>query len=571
MSLAHTTSGTDLRIVPPWWRPAPLLAALLSVVALLLAALAPVAQAKPVIDRTFGSSSWRAGGIAVDQQGYIYATDLGGNRVIKLDPEGNEVRAWGSKGSDPGQFNEPHGIDVGPTGEVYVVDRYNHRVQVFDSDGGFVRAWGREGKNPGEFSYPEEIVVAPNGLVFVSDTGNSRVEVFDSEGNYVRGWGSLGDQPGQFWQSEGIDIGPDGLVYVADLQNARVQVFDQHGNFVRAWSTKVPGLGDLEWPDPLTVRSDGAVFVSDAFKDLGWIYRFDLDGGNPARWTVEGLAGGMVTALEATDDGRIYLDAVGLDHKLILRTELPTVSINTGPSGPTNDKRPAFTFSSQTENVRFHCAIAKVDEEPQFEHCGTGSYQPAEDLDDGGYIFRVKVVDEAGDFRIAEREFSVDTVPPEITLTKAPRDDKALRTRSVEFAFEADKADVEFECRLDDGEWQPCSSPTRYAKLADGRHAFEVRGTDAAGNQGVASRAFWVDATACELAASDLKRAQAKVRRARKALGRAQGKARALKRRGAPAAKLRRAKRQLAQARKALGRARAQAKQAQKRRRMLCA
>jgi len=87
----------------------------------------------------------------------------------------------------------------------------------------------------------------------------------------------------------------------------------------------------------------------------------------------------------------------------------------------------------------------------------------------------------------------------------------------------------------------------------------------------VASRAFWVDATACELAASDLKRAQAKVRRARKALGRAQGKARALKRRGAPAAKLRRAKRQLAQARKALGRARAQAKQAQKRRRMLCA
>jgi hypothetical protein len=59
------------------------------------------------------------------------------------------VKAWGGKGSGPGQFSDPTGIAVAGE-EVFVADARNGRVQVFDLDGNFKRQFGRPGKDLGE-------------------------------------------------------------------------------------------------------------------------------------------------------------------------------------------------------------------------------------------------------------------------------------------------------------------------------------------------------------------------------------------------------------------------------------
>ncbi len=71
------------------------------------------------------------GGIAVDNNGNIYATDQENNCVVKLDAEGKELTRWGKAGLGKGEFNRPTGIGVDSKGNVYVADTENHRVQKF--------------------------------------------------------------------------------------------------------------------------------------------------------------------------------------------------------------------------------------------------------------------------------------------------------------------------------------------------------------------------------------------------------------------------------------------------------
>ena len=72
-----------------------------------------------------------------DPQGNIFVSDgYVNHRVVKYDKNGRFLKQVGSErpGSEPSQFNTPHGIAVDAQGNVYVADRANHRMQVFDNN-----------------------------------------------------------------------------------------------------------------------------------------------------------------------------------------------------------------------------------------------------------------------------------------------------------------------------------------------------------------------------------------------------------------------------------------------------
>jgi len=48
-----------------------------------------------------------------------------------------------------------------------------------------------------------------------------------------------------------------------------------------------------------------------------------------------------------------------------------------------------------------------------------------------------------------------------------------------------------FECRIDGGTWQDCSSPVALANLPDGNHSFELRADDGSGNLSDTARSQW--------------------------------------------------------------------------------
>jgi len=87
-------------------------------------------------------------------------------------------------------------------------------------------------------------------------------------------------------------------------------------------------------------------------------------------------------------------------------TRAPAVTVESGPSGPTDDLRPTFSFASPDPAAALECSIDAG--EPAFAPCtGDETDRPEADLDGGRYTFRVQATDPAGNSAVATREFEV--------------------------------------------------------------------------------------------------------------------------------------------------------------------
>ena len=73
-----------------------------------------------------------------------------------------------------------------------------------------------------------------------------------------------------------------------------------------------------------------------------------------------------------------------------------------------------------------------------------------------------------------------DVNPPDTAIQVAPPSRAGSRTASFEFT--ATKVGTQFQCRLDGGDFSPCTSPQEFGNLPEGSHTFEVRAFDSKGN-----------------------------------------------------------------------------------------
>ena len=168
-------------------------------------------------------------------------------------------------------------------------------------------------------------------------------------------------------------------------------------------------------------------------------------------------------------------------------TTPPRPVIDTHPGTPTNVTTAAFTFSSEA-GASFACKL----DGGSFAPCT--SPQSTSGLADGGHSFSVRATDAAGNSDSVSFGWIVDTVPPDTSIESHPL--ALTKSNAASFVFSSEPG-ASFECSLDAGSFQSCTSPRSYDSLADGGHSFSVRATDAAGNTdpSPASFAWTVDTT----------------------------------------------------------------------------
>src|SRR6478672_8622032 len=167
----------------------------------------------------------------------------------------------------------------------------------------------------------------------------------------------------------------------------------------------------------------------------------------------------------------------------------PVPTITTKPSNPSNDSSPAFQFTETEGGVSFRCKL----DSGGFAACASPAAYTGQA--DGSHTFTVEATDAAGNTASTSYSWAIDTVVPTITLGTKPPSSSSDATPT--FAFSANEATPGgFECKLDNGTFAACTSPTTLGPTLDGSHTFTVRATDAAGNTGQASYTWTIDTAA---------------------------------------------------------------------------
>ena len=124
-------------------------------------------------------------------------------RIIKFTPDGKFVKAWGSLGSKPSQFRNPHALVFDAQGRLLVADRVNGRIQIFNQDGKYLTEYRGFG--------------APSGL-FISKDDTLYATDYNSEGQKGIYIGNAKTGKLQYFvpddqAGEGIVAGSDGTLY----------------------------------------------------------------------------------------------------------------------------------------------------------------------------------------------------------------------------------------------------------------------------------------------------------------------------------------------------------------------
>lgn len=208
------------------------------------------------------------GGIALDSEGWVYATDEHDNVVRKYDPDGvvpypgtdsvdERIAVWGESGSQPGQLNGPNGIAFDADDNLIVVESRSERVQKFTKDGQYISGFGSSGSAPGQFRRPWGVTVDSGGHIYVADWGNSRVQKFTNEGEYVMTFGE--EFGGELNHPANVAVDSQGDVYITDWGNRRVQVYEPDGEILAAFqgdATTLSKAGEyIIRRDPGTIKA----------------------------------------------------------------------------------------------------------------------------------------------------------------------------------------------------------------------------------------------------------------------------------------------------------------------------
>ena len=91
----------------------------------------------------------------------------------------------GSFGSGATCFKYPRDITTSSEScDIIVADSLNHCIKVFNQCGVFKYAFGSKGKEAGQFNEPTGICEMPNGDLIIADRRNKRIQVFASDRNF---------------------------------------------------------------------------------------------------------------------------------------------------------------------------------------------------------------------------------------------------------------------------------------------------------------------------------------------------------------------------------------------------
>ena len=202
-------------------------------------------------------------GVAVDNNGVIYASDFNAQTIKVFRPDGSESE-FGNSGNDGGTLYNPRGLMV-LDGFLYVTSSANHMIKKYSADDGkFVGEFGGKGTGEEQFSAPYGICTDGKGRVLVADYNNKRIQILTTEGKFINTI-KCASQP---WD---VAVDPVGNIHVALHNNHHIAVYSQEGKDMGSYNLD----GNLSHPTGIYIDGEGNRLIS-AY-NVGMVYIADAD------------------------------------------------------------------------------------------------------------------------------------------------------------------------------------------------------------------------------------------------------------------------------------------------------
>jgi hypothetical protein len=230
-------------------------------------------------------------------------------------------------------------------------------------------------------------------------------------------------------------------------------------------------------PDPSNSKTAAFSFTS---SEAGSTFERSLDGGPfmtaTSPETVGNLADGAHSYRVRAIDMAGNVDPTPATYSWTVDTTPPQTMLTQTPPNPSNSKTATFAFASNEGGSTFE---RNLDGGP---FAAVLSPETVQNLSEGDHIYQVRAIDKAGNVAPTPATWSwtVDTIPPETTLTQTPPNPSNSKTAT--FAFASNEAGSTFERSLDGGPFAAVVSPETLQNLSEGAHTYQVRAIDKAGN-----------------------------------------------------------------------------------------
>jgi streptogramin lyase len=185
--------------------------------------------------------------------GKLYALDLGTSQIRVLDRKTGEESAVFGVSEKPNQsLRAPVNFVITPDGTIYVSNIGNNKVMTLDIDGNFLQAAGGPGDLPGQFVRPKGVAVDDAKRLYVVDAGLNMVQLFDDKFRLLTFFGWPGLETGSLSLPAGITVTKDNLEYfqkyaVKGFQlESLIFVVNQFGQELCIPRISVYGMGNMK-------------------------------------------------------------------------------------------------------------------------------------------------------------------------------------------------------------------------------------------------------------------------------------------------------------------------------------
>lgn len=174
-----------------------------------------------------------------------------GHQVHKFSPTGEHLMTLGEPGGAraPGYLFQPNDVLVAPDGHIFVAEGHSNaegstaRILKFNAQGEFVKEWGSLGSGPNEFMQPHALALDSQGRLFIADRSNNRIQIYTQDGELLDTWY-------QFSRISGLYIDANDILYAADSESGSVN--PANGAWLRGIRIGSARTGEVQYliPDP---------------------------------------------------------------------------------------------------------------------------------------------------------------------------------------------------------------------------------------------------------------------------------------------------------------------------------